>query len=929
MQVGRLRSLFSSQGKVGGRLSHFSHQWASITSDQWVLQTVTGYHIEFYASPVQQSHPIPLRFASSDTVLVDREVADLWRKAAIQPVPDNSAGFLSNIFLVRKKDSGLRPVINLRALNGFVLYRHFKMEGIHCLRDLLLPSDWMVKIDLKDAYLTVPMAPTSQTFLRFFWNGQIWQFTCLPFGLSSAPWCFTKLLKPVVHFLRSRGVRMIIYLDDMLIMSQDKERLLSHTELTLRLLTSLGFLINWDKSVLVPSRSMEFLGFLTDSVHTSLSLPAGKVRSIRRELRVVLRKGRFSLRTLARIVGLLAASIQAIFPGPLHYRALQRLKARHLQRGLGYSDVIALSSDAREELVWWLKHLDAWNGRAIFGVAPDIVIESDASLVGWGARRGLVSTGGRWSLDERDLHINYLELLAGSFALKSLAGDRVDCCVLLRMDNVSAVRYVNRLGGTRSKPLAELARDFWHFCLDRNIMVQAEYLPGLSNAVADWNSRFLSDRSDWMLHGQVFSSLEGLWGPLHVDLFASRLNRRLPRFFSWRPDPEALAVDAFLQPWFPDRNYAFPPFALIARTILAVRRQAAGAGGGHPTSATVIPSSPGGSVGFTSRVGPGQVASVDGLAHFRGRESAQSLSQSAQFLLAESWAPGTRAMYQSAWSAWHRWCMARDLDPVSAAPVAVVNFLSSLFDQGKAYRTINMYRSAISAGHMPVDGAPVGQCPVVCRLLRGIRFSRPPQSRYQSLWDVNLVLDFLEAWPPNGDLSLKQLSAKLTMLLCLISFRRVADVHALDLHRRSFVPEGVRFDIRRRTKSNSRSILYPAFPLRPQLCVVRCLQEYELRTVDLRCSNWPQLLISFRKPHFPVSTASLARWVRWVMHLAGIDVTLFGAHSSRGAVASRTFQAGGRLEDILRAADWSRESTFREFYFKPMSHVSNDVVMQL
>ncbi|KAM4795568.1 uncharacterized protein WCC33_000623 [Rhinophrynus dorsalis] len=449
------------------------------------------------------------------------------------------------------------------------------MEGIHCLRDLLLPSDWMVKIDLKDAYLTVPMAPTSQTFLRFFWNGQIWQFTCLPFGLSSAPWCFTKLLKPVVHFLRSRGVRMIIYLDDMLIMSQDKERLLSHTELTLRLLTSLGFLINWDKSVLVPSRSMEFLGFLIDSVHTSLSLPAGKVRSIRRELRVVLRKGRFSLRTLARIVGLLAASIQAIFPGPLHYRALQRLKARHLQRGLGYSDVIALSSDAREELVWWLKHLDAWNGRAIFGVAPDIVIESDASLVGWGARRGLVSTGGRWSLDERDLHINCLELLAGSFALKSLAGDRVDCCVLLRMDNVSAVRYVNRLGGTRSKPLAELARDFWHFCLDRNIMVQAEYLPGLSNAVADWNSRFLSDRSDWMLHGQVFSSLEGLWGPLHVDLFASRLNRRLPRFFSWRPDPEALAVDAFLQPWFPDRNYAFPPFALIARTILAVRRQGA------------------------------------------------------------------------------------------------------------------------------------------------------------------------------------------------------------------------------------------------------------------------------------------------------------------------------------------------------------------
>ncbi|KAM4807601.1 integrase/recombinase xerD homolog [Rhinophrynus dorsalis] len=288
-------------------------------------------------------------------------------------------------------------------------------------------------------------------------------------------------------------------------------------------------------------------------------------------------------------------------------------------------------------------------------------------------------------------------------------------------------------------------------------------------------------------------------------------------------------------------------------------------------------------------------------------------------------------MYQSAWSAWDRWCLERGLDPVSASPVAVevVNFLSFLFDQGKAYRTINTYRSAISAGHSYFEGAPVGQCSLVCRLLRGIRFSRPPQSHYHSLWDVNAVLEFLEAWPQNDVLTLKQISAKLTMLLCLISFKRVSDIHALDLHSRSFTPEGVRFVIRRRTKTSMRAVIYPPFPERPQLCVVQCLKAYERRTALLRKSGWTQLLISFRKPHLPVSSATLARWVRWIMQLSGIDISLFGAHSSRGAMASKALQVGGRLEDVLRAADWSRESTFRDFYFKPVVHVASQVVSQL
>lgn len=173
--------------KVGGRLRFFSQNWKLIIQVPWVLNTVGEFTIDFTEIPTQTSFPRDIPLNLDHQKIVEEEISSMLQKGAIIEVPMEALRFRSTLFLVEKKERGWRPVRNLRHLNKFLVYRHFKMEGIHLLRDLLLEGDWLVKLDLKDAYFTIPMAKTHQPFLQFLWKNPLYQFQALPFGLSSAP----------------------------------------------------------------------------------------------------------------------------------------------------------------------------------------------------------------------------------------------------------------------------------------------------------------------------------------------------------------------------------------------------------------------------------------------------------------------------------------------------------------------------------------------------------------------------------------------------------------------------------------------------------------------------------------------------------------------------------------------------------------------
>ena len=409
------------------------------------------------------------------------------------PIAEDKVKFLSNLFIVPKKDNTFRPIINLRQLNKYVKYVHFKMDSIHSLIDLLSRGSYMAKLDLKDAYFSVPVSVTSGPFLCFKWQSTIYSFNCLPFGLSSSPRVFTKILRPIAGFLRSQGIKIIVYLDDILIISDDFDSCLKDVKTVTFVLQSLGFTINENKSVTLPTKRINFLGFLVDSDLMFLSLPDHKLHDLINLCESCLAMSTISLRLLARILGKFNATSLAVFPATLHCRTLQFWFNSYLNiKPVSWDTHIEWTDEARFEVEDWIKSISMWNGRPLTIPEPTVFIQSDACLEGWGATLNGMNASGFWLPSEQGEHINFIELKAAFLALKTFKAHLHNQHIRLLLDNSSAVAYINRQGGTHSYKLCELTLEIWQWSFDNNIQVSAEHIPGVANE-ADYFSRLRPD----------------------------------------------------------------------------------------------------------------------------------------------------------------------------------------------------------------------------------------------------------------------------------------------------------------------------------------------------------------------------------------------------------------------------------------------------
>lgn len=169
-------------------------------------------------------------------------------------------------------------------------------------------------------------------------------------------------------------------------------------------------------------------------------------------------------------------------------------------------------------------------------------IFTDASLNGWGAACGEARTHGWWSISDKDLHINALELKAAFNGLRCFTADFQDCNILLRVDNTTALAYINKFGSIQFPLLSDLSREIWRWCEDRNIFIFASYISSMENAIADTESRMVKPDTEWSLSDEAFKRVERVFGPFEIDLFASICNNKCDAYISWFPDPGAITT---------------------------------------------------------------------------------------------------------------------------------------------------------------------------------------------------------------------------------------------------------------------------------------------------------------------------------------------------------------------------------------------------
>ena len=385
----------------------------------------------------------------------------------------------------------------------------------------------------------------------------------LPFGWCNSPYFFGKTLKPVVQYLRSIGIRLVLYVDDFLILGQP-DVIEGHRDLVIETLETLGWTLNYKKSHLKPAYRQLFVGYIVDSSSEPfVEVPSDKVKRLQKDIRRALSKPVISARILARIAGVCISVVRAVGPGKLMLRGVYRL----LKSRSNWGDKLVWSHDALCDLKWWLEELPFWNGLKINISVPDIQVTTDASPYGYGAVCGWpeLEASGFWTEKAASKCQNYREMLAILVAINTFQHVLRNKSVQVLTDNFSALTYINS-GGGPSAQLTKLAKAIYFKAVKLNICISASFLAGANNEHADRLSR-QNPAYEWSLDKNMFQLLDLTWGPHHVDRFASALNSQLPLFNSRFWEPGSAGVDALAQPWSGWNNYVNPPFRLLDLVI--------------------------------------------------------------------------------------------------------------------------------------------------------------------------------------------------------------------------------------------------------------------------------------------------------------------------------------------------------------------------
>ena len=322
-------------------------------------------------------------------------------------------------------------------------------------------------------------------------------------------------------------------------------------------------------------------------------------------------------------------------------------------------------------------------------------------------------------------------------------------------------------------------------------------------------------------------------------------------------------------------------------------------------------------------------APTDWLSCVRESLQLQGITGETLSIIIDSWREGTRKQYRTSISALINYCEERKISITTPSLPELLNFLT-LQSKKFSYSALGTTRSALSS-FINIDGFKVGEHPIVSRFMSGAFNRKPTFPRYVETWNPQIVLNHLKGYPDIKEMSLKQLTWKLTMILALVTAQRTQTLKLLSIDDMQTKAGEYVFPITSILKQTSANgdrqrylqpIVLKKYDYDKTLCVFTLLQEYLMRTAKLR-GSCSQLLICHCKPHGPASKDTISRWLKQVMLDAGINTSVFKPHSTRSAATSAAKSANVPLDEIKATAGWRSSSVFAVYYNKPLFNDSS------
>ncbi|KAL0177313.1 hypothetical protein M9458_026207, partial [Cirrhinus mrigala] len=791
----------------------------------------------------------------SATVL-RQKIANLLVKDAVEPVPpaEMKKRFYSPYFIVPKKGSGLRPILDLRVLNRALHRLPFKMLTVRHMLTCVQQQDWFVAIDLKDAYFHVSILPRHRSFLRFAFEGRAYQYKVLPFVLSLSPRVFTKVAEAALAPLRKQGIRILNYLDDWLILAQSQELVCEHRDQVLRHLARLGLRVSWEK---VPCAEHLFSRCGVRLGHHD-SAPFIRLRSVNAEL-LELFQAQDSDPT------------ETISEAPGAFRICSH---GHAARVTSHETASALASQPSPEIGMAPRHTSSgYHSDLSPSVQP--LVGPCVSTGGSALRPSVQACCGYNRRFQDQLGLGFLDGLPSAMAHQV---PRVANCAL-SPEEASAID--SRQAQWSTLPLQHVKS------------LRAVHISGHLNCAADALSRQVTFHGEWRLHPHTVQLIWNRFGEAQIDLFASHESTHCALWYSLTEAPlrtDALAHSWPIEPHCTDSvqsqgGTSSSPYGcpLLAQPDLVHGPHAASISSSLANSPEEGPSFSG--AGHNLAPTP---RSLEPPRLVPGWDKVEfgDLSPAVIDTITQARAPSTRQLYALKWRVFTRTHRDQGLEKRLSAS------------------TLKVYVAAVAVNHDLVDGSPLGPTERTVRALTISRAWRPlyedsllialtSLKRVGDLQALSVCDECLEFGPAYSHVALRPRPGYVPKVPTTPFRDQVVNLQA-------FPSEG---------GNPALSLLCPVCALRIYLERTQSFRQSEQLFVCFGGQRKEKAVSKQRLAHWIVDAILRAYQAQDVPCLLSIR-----AHSTRGVAATSALAHGASLADIFRAAGWATPNTFARFY---------------